>query len=129
MISPRTQRSTHGPFALSRARRRESKGARQHNNQTPSNYQIRHQLKGAYKVAKYTIDIADAAVPKLQAIVARYNADNGAALTVVQWLTLNAKEIAIQDELLAAAQTFEKQADADAHAAVLAERDRLLATV
>ncbi len=80
-------------------------------------------------MAKYTIDIADAAVPKLQAIVARYNADNGAALTVVQWLTLNAKEIAIQDELLAAAQTFEKQADADAHAAVLAERDRLLATV
>ena len=80
-------------------------------------------------MAKYTLTIADAAVPKLQALVAAYNADNGATLTVEAWLTLHVKELAIQDEVVAAAQRFRQQAEADAHAATLAERDRLLATV
>jgi len=78
---------------------------------------------------KFTLDISDAAVDGLQAVVARYNADNGTALTVLDWLHLHAREIAVQDQLLTAAQSLREQADKDADAAFKAERQRLLDSV
>ena len=78
---------------------------------------------------KFTLDISDAAVDGLQAVVARYNADNGTAITVLDWLHLHAREIAVQDQLLTAAQSLREQADKDADAAFKAERQRLLDSV
>lgn len=78
---------------------------------------------------KFTLDISDPALAGLQALVARYNADNGAALTVADWLLLHVKELAIQDDLLAAARTLREQADKNADAAFKAERERLLESV
>lgn len=80
-------------------------------------------------MAKFTIEVADAALPRLQAVVQRYNSDNGAALTVADWLTLHLRELAIQDELMQSIESIRKQKEAEAHSAALAERDRLLASV
>jgi hypothetical protein len=77
----------------------------------------------------FTITITDLALAGLQAIVARYNADSGTALSVQDWLLLHLKELAIQDNLLAAAQTFQRQAEQSAADAINAERTRLLDTV
>ena len=74
----------------------------------------------------FTITITDLALAGLQAIVARYNADSGTALSVQDWLLLHLKELAIQDELLAAAQTFQRQAEQGAADAIRTERQRLL---
>ena len=78
---------------------------------------------------RFTLDISDAALAGLQALVARYNADNGTALTVQDWLLLHLKELAIQDRLLDAARALREQADNDADAAFKAERQRLLDSV
>jgi hypothetical protein len=82
---------------------------------------------------KFTIDLTAAAVAKLQAIVARHNADNGTALTVADWVLLNLKEIAIGEELGKTAESIRRQAEDDANAAtaaaIRAERDRLLASL
>lgn len=78
---------------------------------------------------RFTLDISDLALNGLQALVARYNADNGAALSVQDWLLLHLKELAIQDRLLEAARTLREQADKDADAAFKAERQRLLDSV
>ena len=77
----------------------------------------------------FTITITDLALAGLQAIVARYNADSGTALSVQDWLLLHLKELAIQDELLAAAQTFQRQAEQSAADAIRTERQRLLDSV
>ena len=77
----------------------------------------------------FNITISDAALARLKAIVDRYNADNGAALSVQDWLLLHLKELAIQDNLLAAAQNFQKQAEQGAADATNAERQRLLDSV
>lgn len=78
---------------------------------------------------KFTLDLSAAATAALQAVVARYNADNGAALTVLDWLHLHVKELAIQDQLAEAARTLREQADKSAADAFIAERERLLASV
>jgi len=78
---------------------------------------------------RFTIDISNAAVTKLQAVVARYNADNGANLTVQDWLLLHIKELAIQDDLVERARSLRQQAEADAAAAFTAERLRLLDSI
>ena len=78
---------------------------------------------------KFTIDLSAGAVAGLQALTARYNADNGTALAVLDWLTLHLKELAIQDRLIAAHQTLRKQADDNAAAAFIAERERLISSV
>ncbi len=75
---------------------------------------------------KFTLDLTQAAVDGLQTVVQRYNADNGTAVTVQEWLLLHLKELAIQDRLLEAARTLRDQADKDADAAFRAERQRLL---
>jgi len=75
---------------------------------------------------QFTITISDAALARLQAIVARYNADNGTNLTVRDWLLLHVKELAIQDELIEAARLARENAEKQAAQAFTAERDRLL---
>lgn len=80
-------------------------------------------------MAKFTIEVADEAVQRLQEVVQRYNSDNGVALTVAQWLMLHVRELAIQDELMQNIEAIRKRKEGEAHAAALAERERLLATV
>lgn len=77
----------------------------------------------------FTLTISDPALEGLQTVVARYNGDNGTTLSVQDWLLLHVKEIAIQDDLLAAAQTFRTQAEQSAADALRAERERLLDSV
>lgn len=78
---------------------------------------------------KFTIDLTAAAVTRVQALVARYNENAGAALTVAEWLLLHIKELAIQDELNARATVLQRQAQDDANAALLAEQTRLIASL
>ena len=82
---------------------------------------------------RFTIDLSDAAVARLQAVVSRYNQDQGTALTVQQWFVLHLKEVAIAPDLAVAAEQLQRQAEADAQtvldAALRAERDRLLGQV
>jgi hypothetical protein len=78
---------------------------------------------------RFTLDISEPALAGLQALVARYNADNGVALSVQDWLLLHLKELAVQDQLLESARTLREQADRDADAAFKAERQRLLDSV
>ena len=78
---------------------------------------------------RFTIDLSDAALAGLQVLAARYNADNGADLSVQEWLLLHLKELAVQDDLLRIAGELRRQAEADADAAFKAERQRLLDSV
>lgn len=78
---------------------------------------------------RFTVDLTDAAVAALQTVVTAYNENNGAALTVQQWILLHLREIAIQDQLVAAATSLKQQAEADANAAFAAERQRLIESV
>ncbi len=78
---------------------------------------------------KFTLDLSPTAVAGLQLLAGRYNADNGTTLSVTDWLHLHVKELAIQDDLVAAAKSLREQADRDADAAFNAERQRLLNSV
>jgi len=78
---------------------------------------------------RFEIELSDAALLGLQAVVARYNADNGAALSVEAWILLHLKELAVQDEMMLAAETLRRQAEETAAAALRAERQRLLDSV
>ena len=78
---------------------------------------------------RFELELSEAAVTGLQRIVARYNADNGAALTVADWILLHLKEVSVQDELLRAADDLRRQAEETAAAALRAERTRLLESV
>lgn len=78
---------------------------------------------------RFTLDISDAALLRLQKIVDAYNANNGTALTVLEWLKLHVRELAVQDDLMAAADTFRRQAEQSAADALVAERERLLSGV
>lgn len=75
---------------------------------------------------KFTVDISEAALTRLQAVVAQYNANQGTALTVAEWLMLHIKEIALGAELAARMTDLERQSKDAYQAAVLAERQRLL---
>jgi hypothetical protein len=77
-------------------------------------------------MARYTIDIPDAMAAKLQAFVQRWNEDNGRSLTVTQFLTQHVREMAVQDELAAYAQSIKRQKEDEANAAFMAERQRLM---
>ncbi len=82
---------------------------------------------------QFTLTLSDAALAKLKLLVDRYNQDQGATLSVQQWLALHLKEVAIAAELTAAVDALRRQAETDAtaafEAAANAERDRLLATL
>ncbi len=79
---------------------------------------------------QFTITISQAALDKLKAEVDRYNNDNGATLTVLQWTTLHLKEVAIARELSSAVAAIQHQQQEDANAAlqaaVITARDSLL---
>lgn len=78
-------------------------------------------------MATYTIDIPDKLVPGLAKVVARYNADNGADLSVLDWVRTHVIEIALQDELATEQQRLVQQAQKDVAAAILAFKERLTA--
>ena len=78
---------------------------------------------------KYTIDLTPGAVSGLQTLTARYNADNGTDLAVLDWIHLHLRELAIHDQYVAAAKTFQAQAEKSAADALTAERQRLLDSV
>ena len=79
----------------------------------------------------FTIAIPDKALPALQRTVDLYNGNNGAQLSLRDWLELHALELALQEQFAAAIDTLkaqtEAQAQADFDAAIKAERQRLLA--
>jgi len=78
---------------------------------------------------QFAIDLSDAAYTGLQRLVMRYNADNSAALTVEEWIHLHLRELAVQDEIVRAAEDLQRQAQETAAAALQAERQRLLESV
>jgi hypothetical protein len=82
-------------------------------------------------VPKFTIDLSQNTVDKLQAQVQRTNENTGSSLTLQQWMTLHLRELAITDELTAAVTAIRDQQQQDAQtaleAAVRAKRDELLA--
>ncbi len=79
--------------------------------------------------AVFTITLSQAAVDRLQLVTARYNAENGASLTLSDWMHLHLRDVAIQEEWAQSAEQLQRQAQTDAQAAILAERTRLLGLV
>ena len=79
---------------------------------------------------KFTIDLTDKALAGLQAQTNRYNGNTGGTLTVQQWILLHLNEMAIADDLAAAADQLRRDAERDGQAAldaaVRAARDQLL---
>jgi len=80
-------------------------------------------------MAKHTIELSAVAEARLGLLVAQYNVGTGASLSLDDWLALHLKELAAQRELQQAAEGINQQAQADANAAVNAERERLLGTM
>ena len=80
-------------------------------------------------MAKFEIELSDAAYQGLQRLVTRYNADNNAAHTVEAWVDLHLRELAVQDEIVRAAEQLQREAQETAAAALQAERQRLLDSV
>ena len=78
---------------------------------------------------QFEIELSDAAHNGLQRLVMRYNADNGTALSVEAWIHLHLRELAVQDEIVRAAEDLQRQAQETAAAALQAERQRLLESV
>jgi hypothetical protein len=80
-----------------------------------------------------TADLPDAVVARLQVFADRTNVAQKTALTVLGWLTLHLKELAVTDDLATAVEALRKQQQADAEAAleaaVAAARDQLLASL
>lgn len=74
----------------------------------------------------FELTISDAALEKLQVVVARYNENTGLNLTVKQWAIRHLKEVAIGQELGAAVQEMEKERDEAYQAAVKARFEELL---
>ena len=74
----------------------------------------------------FTLALTDAAVARLQPLVARYNADFGVDLSLQDWITLHLQEIAIGPDLAAKLDQLRQQSEADLTAAVAAEKARLL---
>ncbi len=79
---------------------------------------------------QFTITLSQKAVDRLQIQVQRTNDANGTTLTMRDWIELHLKEIAVADDLAIATQAIQEQQQRDAqdalHAAVRAQRDRLL---
>ena len=82
---------------------------------------------------KITIDLTDKAVAGLTAERDRYNAANGASLTLGEWVHRVLSEIAVAQQLAhtTAALTEQHQRDAQAalNAAITAARDQLVTTL
>ena len=82
---------------------------------------------------KFSLDLTDKAVQRLQGFVTTYNQNEGTALTLLQWITLHLQEMAVAEELGAAIEGMRRQseiqANRDFEATVKAERTRLIATL
>lgn len=76
-----------------------------------------------------TIDLTDAAKQRLDLVVADYNATNGTSLTFDEWMDLHLRELAVQRELVTKAEQLKRQTEDDLHAAIEAEKQRLLSSV
>ncbi len=80
---------------------------------------------------KFTIDLSQGTVDKLQVLVQRSNENQGTNLTLQQWLKGNADEMAIAEELGLAVTALQEQQQKDANAAldasIRAKRAELLA--
>ena len=51
-------------------------------------------------MAKFTIDLSDQAVSRLQVIVDKYNRDKGKSLTLQEWMVENLNDVAVNDEMV-----------------------------
>lgn len=78
---------------------------------------------------EFRITLSDAAVARLQVIRAEYNVRNGTDLDLRAWVTLHLRELAVRRELTQAGETIQQQAQADAAAALSAEKERLIGMV
>ena len=79
--------------------------------------------------ATFPVLLSAAAVDRLTVIKDAYNADTGAALTLLDWIALHLREVAIGAEWSTAVQNLQAQLQADTNAAVRAEHERLLGQV
>ena len=73
-----------------------------------------------------TVTISQEAANRLQLRVAEYNVANSTTLDLTQWVALHLRELAMERDLLHAAQSLREQAERDVAAAIVAERNRLL---
>ena len=82
---------------------------------------------------RFTIDLTDKALARLQAEVDRTNANQGTHLTVQAWILLHLQEIAIAPDLAIAVDQLRRQQEADAQAsldtAVRNARDAMIAAL
>lgn len=76
-----------------------------------------------------TIDISDAAQARLDLVVSDYNVANGTDLDLAAYLDLHLRELAVQRELAAKVEQLKRQTEDDLHAAIEAEKQRLLSSV
>ena len=73
-----------------------------------------------------TVTISQEAANRLQLRVAEYNIANATTLDLTQWIVLHLRELAMERDLLRAAQNLREQAERDVAAAIVAERNRLM---
>jgi hypothetical protein len=78
---------------------------------------------------EFRITLSDAAVARLQVILAEYNVRHATDLSLPAWVTLHLRELAVRRDLTQAGETIEQQSRADAAAALSAEKDRLMGLV
>ena len=80
---------------------------------------------------KFTIDLKQKTVDKLQVLVQRTNENQGTNLTLLQWLKHHVDELAIAEELGLAVTALQEQqqkaANSALDASIRAKRDELLA--
>jgi hypothetical protein len=78
---------------------------------------------------EFRIILSDAAVARLQVILAEYNVLHGTDLALSAWVTLHLRELAVRRELTQAGETIEQQSRSDVAAALAAEKERLMGLV
>ena len=78
---------------------------------------------------EFRITLSDAAVARLQVILAEYNVRHGTDLDLPAWVTLHLRELAVRRELTQAGETIEQQSRLDVAAALTAEKERLMGLV
>jgi len=78
---------------------------------------------------EFRITLSDAAVARLQLILAEYNLRRGTDLDLPAWITLHLRELAVRRELTQAGESIEQQSQANAAAALSAEKERLMGMV
>ena len=76
-----------------------------------------------------TITLTDRAHAGLQVVVTKWNAANNQTLALEAWVDLHLRELAVQDQILRAAEDLQRQAQETAAAALQTERQRLLDSV